>query len=93
MTTSYSVIQFLPMTDQGRGRPRKRKGRRGSFADRFRAARHALGLSQAGAAEALGVARVTVARWETGAFSPSGLSRRFVEQWIARATGQGGSGA
>ena len=81
------------MTDQGRGRPRKRKGRRGAFAERFRIARHALGLSQEGAAESLGVSRVTVARWETGDKEPAGLARKFVESWIARATGKGGSDA
>jgi DNA-binding transcriptional regulator YiaG len=81
------------MTYQGRGRPRKRKGRRGAFAESFRAARHALGLSQEGAARDLGVARVTVARWETGDKEPSGLARRFVEEWIARASGKGGSDA
>ena len=66
-------------------RPRSRPGPRGSFANQLRAARDALGLTQEAAADALSIARTTIARWETGSMTPRGLARRFVDAWIARA--------
>jgi DNA-binding XRE family transcriptional regulator len=68
-------------------RPRIRRGPRGSFADRLRAARAASGLSQEGAAEAIGVHRVTIASWETGERRPVGVVARVVEAWIKSAKG------
>lgn len=72
----------------GRGRPRERKGRRGRFGERLRAARREVAVTQAKAADLIGVDRVTVARWETGSSSPRGAARRFVELWIAAALGE-----
>ncbi len=40
------------------------------------------GLSQARLADVLGVSRNTVARWETGERTPTGLARRALEAWI-----------
>ena len=71
--------------------PRRRIGPRGNLGRRLRAAREALGLTQEQAAEVLGVARTTVARWETGAHRPTGPGLRFVQQWIAQALGEGGT--
>ena len=65
------------------GRVRLRRGPRGSFADRLRAARALRGLSQDAAGPAIGVNRVTLARWETGANKPRGIVKRVVEEWIA----------
>lgn len=45
-------------------------------------------MNQEGAAEAIGVSRVTLARWETGSHRPRGPAVRFVEIWIARALGE-----
>ncbi len=70
------------MKERGRGRPRTRSGARKGFALRFYRARKARGLSQVEAAEALGVALSTVARWETGFTEPGGLARRYVEGWM-----------
>jgi DNA-binding transcriptional regulator YiaG len=70
------------MTKRGRGRPRTKSGARKGFALRFHRARKARGLSQVQAAEALGVALSTVARWEVGFTEPEGLARRYVEGWI-----------
>ena len=50
----------------------------------------ARGLTQEQAAEELGVALSTVARWETNSKEPEGLARRYVEEWIARADREGG---
>jgi len=68
-----------------RGRPRVKKGRRGAFAARFRAARIRRGLTQQQTADALGVHIVSVARYETGVMVPRGPGLRFVEAWIAEA--------
>ena len=72
-----------------RGRPRRRPGRRGRFAERLRAARHHLEATQERTAKAIGVSRVTLARWETGSHRPSGLARRYVELWIEAALAEG----
>ena len=69
-----------------KARPRFRRGPRGAFADAFRAARAARGMTQAEAAADLGVGRVTVACWETGSHQPDGLARRFVDEWIAKSS-------
>ncbi len=75
---------------RGRGRPRTVSGPRRGFAARFHRARTALGLSQQAAADALGVAVSSIKRWETNLCEPEGLARRYVDAWIARATGEGG---
>lgn len=72
-----------------KARPRVRKEPRGPFARAFRAARAARGMTQAQAAEDLGVGRVTVARWETGSHRPEGLARRFVVAWIKKTRKRG----
>ena len=69
-------------------RPRRRAGRRGILAERLRRARSQTEMTQEEAAAAIGVSRVTVARWETGTFRPRGPARRFVELWIASALGE-----
>lgn len=66
-----------------------KKGRRGAFAERLRAARLALGLSQEEAATALHSSRPSVARWECGYAEPRGPARAFVEAWIAEALRKG----
>jgi DNA-binding transcriptional regulator YiaG len=71
-----------------RGRPRSRPGRRGALAERIRQARTARSLNQDRAAEAIGVSRVTLARWETGSHRPRGPALRFVELWVAAALGE-----
>jgi transcriptional regulator with XRE-family HTH domain len=58
------------------------------LAERLRQARGALRLSQEKAASAIGVSRVTLARWETGSHRPRGPAVRFVELWISRALGE-----
>jgi transcriptional regulator with XRE-family HTH domain len=73
------------MTKRGPGRPRTKKGPRGAFADRFRRARAARGLTQAQTAAELGVHTVSVGRWEIGASRPTGLALRFVVEWMDRA--------
>jgi transcriptional regulator with XRE-family HTH domain len=70
-----------------------KKGRRGAFAERLRAARRALGLTQEQAAEVLSSSRPSVARWECGVGEPQGPARAFVEAWIAEALGKGGDHA
>lgn len=65
-------------------RPRKNPEPRGAFAERFRALRVSRGLSQAEAAEALGVHLVTVSRWEVGMRTPRGLALRAVEAWMKK---------
>ena len=52
---------------------------------RFYRARTRRGLTQAGAAQALGVSLPTVARWETAVSEPRGLVRRHVDAWIRKA--------
>ena len=47
-----------------------------------------MGLSQEKAATQLGVTRVTLARWETGAFRPRGPALRFVQLWTAAIRGE-----
>ena len=66
------------------GRPRKRRGPRGAFANRLREARTYRELSQQALADQLGIHQVTIANWETGAAKPQGLARRYVEDWIDR---------
>ena len=58
------------------------------LADRLRRARAALRVSQETAATAIGVSRVTLARWETGSHRPRGPAVRFVELWVSRALGE-----
>jgi DNA-binding XRE family transcriptional regulator len=70
-----------------RGRPRIRRGRRTRLGERLRYVRAELRLNQDRAADAIGVSRVTLARWETGSHQPRGLALRFVEQWIDTALG------
>lgn len=66
-----------------RGRPRTRRGPRGKLATALIAARARRGMTQAQAAEALGLAWTTLARYETGSRVPRGPARRWIEQWIA----------
>ena len=65
-----------------RGRPREKSGERAGFALAFFQARSKRGLTQAQAAEELGVALSTVARWETGAMEPRGTARKYVGLWM-----------
>ena len=51
---------------------------------KVRRLRQSLGLSQQELADKLGVARVTVGRWERGRQRPQGLARKVVEEEIAR---------
>ena len=81
-----TMLQYSPMKKAGR--PRSRPGRRGRLADLLRRARTALGLTQEKAAGSLGVARVTLARWETGSHRPRGPAAKFVEVWAAHALGE-----
>ncbi len=60
-----------------------KKGRRGAFAERFRAARIRRGLTQQAAADLFGVHVVSIARYETGVMVPRGPGLRFIEAWIA----------
>ncbi len=77
------------MAHHTQGRPRTRPGRRGILGERLRKARTKLALTQEEAADALGVSPVTMARWETGSSRPIGPGRRYVEQWVAAALGEG----
>jgi len=74
-------------------RPRLRRGPRGSFADRLRAARAARGFTQEAAALDLGIGRVTLSRWESGTHIPRGIVLRVVEEWIAASKSGGRHGA
>lgn len=67
---------------RGMVRPRSRRGPRGSFAERLRAARAARELTQDEAALSIGVHRVTLSKWETGEHVPKGIVLRVVEAWI-----------
>ena len=67
-----------------------KKGPRGAFADRLRAARRALGVTQEQTAEALHSSRTSIARWECGTGAPQGPARVFVEAWIVEALRRGG---
>lgn len=71
-------------TNTGMGRPRLRRGPRGPFAEKLRAARASRGMTQAEAAADLGVERVTLSRWESGTHVPVGIIRRAAEDWIAK---------
>lgn len=51
---------------------------------KVRRLRQCLGLSQQELADKLGVARVTVGRWEKGRQTAQGLARKVVEEEIAR---------
>ena len=51
---------------------------------KVRRLRQSLGLSQQELADKLGVARVTVGRWERGRQRPQGLARKVVEEEIGR---------
>ncbi len=75
------------------GRPRIRRGRRGTFAEGLRRARATLRLTQAEAARRLRVPWITLARWETGAVKPHPRTRVRVEAWIREATKGGNDGA
>ena len=67
------------------GRPRTTRGPRGKVAEALRAARAARALTQAAAAEELGIVQPVLAAWESGARRPSGLALRYlVEVWIPR---------
>jgi len=46
--------------------------------------RTALGLTQQQLADAVGVHRVTVVRWETGRATPLGLALRLLEETLSR---------
>ena len=82
------------MTPPKVGRPRSRRGPRGKLAEALRAARAARGLSQAQAAEDLGIGQPVLARWESGSHKPTGLARRYLlEVWIPKALGERDSGA
>lgn len=59
-------------------RPRGVGGSAHTNAEKIVFLREALGLSQRDLARALGVAPITVARWETGANPPTGLSREVL---------------
>ena len=72
-------------------RPRSRPGPRGQLADRLRRTRERRGLSQVEAAREIGVARISLARWETGAHDPRGLSLRAIEAWIVKGGKRRGS--
>lgn len=74
------------MDDQPKpGRPRTRRGARGSLAEAMRAVREARGWTQEQAAHDLGITRSRLAMIETGAFKPRGLALRFLlETWIPR---------
>ncbi len=73
---------------RGMGRPRERKGRRGSVAERLRAARAARGLTQHQAAAELGILPPVLAAYETGARHPSGLAWKYLSLWTAAALGE-----
>ena len=94
MRVDANPLAFRPSCDRtlDMGRPRTRRGPRGRFADRFRAARAARGLTQEGAAGSLGVGIASVARWEAGTHRPRGIVLRVVEEWIVRSP-KGGSSA
>lgn len=62
----------------------------GKFADRVRAAREARGMTQEQASASIGVHRVTLAKWETGAQAPTGLIAKIAEAWIAASARKGG---
>jgi HTH-type transcriptional regulator/antitoxin MqsA len=46
--------------------------------------RTALGLTQQQLADAVGVHRITVVRWETGRAAPSGLAARLLGETLSR---------
>ena len=50
-------------------------------------ARERLALTQQEVADALGVSRVTVARWEAGLAMPRGLSVAALEAWLEQQEG------
>lgn len=72
-------------TNTAMGRPRLRREPRGPFAEKLRAARAIRGMTQVEAAADLGVARVTLARWESGAHVPVGIVLQAAADWIAKA--------
>lgn len=49
-----------------------------TFGEKFRKLRRALHLTQAEAAERLGVSRVSIARWEIGTYEPDELRKREI---------------
>ena len=83
----YSIMLEIDIMNTP-GRPRSRLGRRGTLGERLRQARNAMKVTQAKAAEAIGVSHVTVARWETGSHRPRGPAARYVGMWIAAALGE-----
>ncbi len=48
-------------------------------ASQIRELRHALGLTQQGLAQELGVRQQTISDWETGAYAPRGASARLLD--------------
>jgi DNA-binding transcriptional regulator YiaG len=61
------------------------RGRRHWSAARVRDLRRALGLTQQGLADELGVRQQTVSEWETGAYLPRGASVRLLDIVAERA--------
>ena len=55
------------------------------MAEQLRAARKALGLTQAEAARELGVATATLGRWEAGLKIPGRLAQLDMAAWLRRA--------
>src|SRR5262245_57140620 len=63
--------------------------RRRAFGSTLRAWRERLGLTQAEAAELLGVHAVTLARWEVGMRTPYAIVAKAIEDRIAQDTRKG----
>jgi DNA-binding transcriptional regulator YiaG len=61
------------------------RGRQSWNAARVRDLRRALGLTQQGLADELGVRQQTVSEWETGAYLPRGASVRLLDIVAERA--------
>ena len=86
--TSASKRLSSMRTIASMARPRERKGPRGKFANRLRAARAARGLTQERAALELRVTRPTLALYETGGGRPEGPARMYFDLWICAALGE-----
>lgn len=57
---------------------KKKRGRPSWDANRVRALRRHLGLSQQGLADELGTRQQTISEWETGMYRPRGASARLL---------------
>ena len=64
-----------------RGRPRTASGKSTGIGLQVLKARQSRGLTQAEAAELLGIHPVSLARWELGTRTPRGAARKLVELW------------